>query len=160
GAVCAGLALLCCWAARGTRVFRTGVLAALALAWALPGPVLGLGLRELFRGPAWLPGGGLLRPLFFTGASALPLLWVDVVRFLPSGVAVLWPAMRLIPPERLDAARVDGAAPGAELRLVVWPAVAGACLRAGLAAGILSLGELSAGKLVSTPGFKSYAEQI
>jgi ABC-type spermidine/putrescine transport system permease subunit II len=46
------------------------------------------------------------------------------------------------------------------LRHVVWPRAAGACARAALAAGVLSLGELSAGKLVSTPGAPSYAEVI
>jgi ABC-type Fe3+ transport system permease subunit len=35
-----------------------------------------------------------------------------------------------------------------------------AALRASLAVSVLSLGELSAGKLVSTPGWPSYAEML
>ena len=46
GAFSAGLALLACWAALGSRWFRNGVLVLMALAWATPGPVVGLGLKE------------------------------------------------------------------------------------------------------------------
>jgi ABC-type Fe3+ transport system permease subunit len=75
-------------------------------------------------------------------------------------VAILWPVIRLIPAELRDAARVDGARPRDELRFVVWPLGASACLRAGLAVAVLSLGELSAGKLVETPGSQTFAHKV
>ncbi len=177
GISCALLALLACWAAAGSRRFRFGVLVLMAAAWSLPGPVIGLGLKDTIAGllnavgPPALPeaatkgdGAAPLRsPLavaLWYGPSSIPLWWVDAIRFFPCAVALLWPVVRLVPPELRDAARVDGARPWDELRHVVWPRAAGAWARAALAAGVLSLGELSAGKLVSTPGAPSYAEVV
>jgi ABC-type Fe3+ transport system permease subunit len=161
GAFCAGLGLVTCWAALGTRWFRGGVLALMAVAWALPGPVIGLALKESIRRPLELAGWPLLPTRWlWNGPSVLPVLWVDVIRFFPCAVAVLWPVVRLLPPDLRDAARVDGMPPGGELRHVVWPLTSVACLRATLAVAVLSLGELSGGKLVSTPGSPSYAEVI
>ena len=45
GAAGAALAFAACWAALGAPRFRTGVLVLMALAWATPGPVVGLGLK-------------------------------------------------------------------------------------------------------------------
>jgi ABC-type Fe3+ transport system permease subunit len=132
----------------------------LATAWTLPGPVLGLGLKAAFQFLSRLSGGGFVESLLETGPSALPVLWVDLVRFTPFAAAVLWPTVRRLPQELFDAAAVDGAGPWRQLTHVAFPLSAAACLRAGLAAGVLSLGEISAGKLVSTTGFKTYAEQI
>jgi iron(III) transport system permease protein len=159
GVSCALLGLVACWAVVGTRWFRFAVLVLMAAAWALPGPVIGLGLKDtiavlLDRVP---------RPLgqaLYYAPSPLPLWWIDAIRFFPCAVALLWPVVRLVPPELCDAAKVDGARPWQELRHVVWPRAAGAWARAALAAGVLSLGEVSAGKLVSTPGAPSYAEVV
>ena len=68
--------------------------------------------------------------------------------------------MRLIPPELHDAARVDGARPWQEFRYVFWPVTRRATGRAALAVSILSLGELSAGKIVSTPGCATWAQRV
>ncbi len=65
-----------------------------------------------------------------------------------------------MPAELSDAARVDGATPAQELRHVVWPLLGSAVARAALAVAVLSLGEISAGKLVATPGMPSYATDI
>jgi iron(III) transport system permease protein len=161
GAISAGLALLACWAALGSRWFRNAVLVLMALAWAMPGPVVGLGLKETID--ALLRATHDLRPLriaLWDGPSPLPLLWVDVIRFFPYAVAVLWPVVRLTPPELRDAARVDGAPPLREFLSVILPMYMAAALRAALAAAVLSLGEISAGKLVMTPGWDSFAQNV
>ncbi len=161
GAVSASLALLSCWAALGSRWFRIGILVLMALAWATPGPVVGLGLNETIQGLLNITHSPRLLavPLYY-GPSMAPLLWVYTIRFFPYAVAVLWPVVRLTPPELSDAARVDGATPLQEFRLVMWPMFSSACLRAAVAAAVLSLGEVSAGKLVSTPGMPSFAETV
>jgi iron(III) transport system permease protein len=161
GALCAVLALLACWLSVGARRFGAAVLALMAVAWAMPGPVVGLGLlgtidRLLRLTGEWRP----LAVALWHGPSLVPLLWVDVLRFFPFAVAVLWPVVRLLPAELRDAARVDGARPGQELRYVVLPLTAPACLRAALVAAVLSLGEISAGKLVSTPKKPGFAEVV
>ncbi len=90
----------------------------------------------------------------------MPLLWIDVIRYFPCAMALLWPVARLLPAELTDAARVDGAAPVQELRHIVWPTLSAVFVRAALAGAVLSLGEVSAGKLVATPGMPSYATDI
>jgi iron(III) transport system permease protein len=160
GVACAGLGLVTCWAALGTRWFRGGVLALMAVAWAMPGPLVGLGLLWTIDRLLDLTRSRLLEQLLWYGPSLVPAFWVDLIRFFPCAVAVLWPVMRLLPPDLRDAARVDGARPGQELRFVVWPLSAAACLRAGLAVAVLSLGELSASKLVLLPGKPTFASEV
>jgi ABC-type Fe3+ transport system permease subunit len=105
-------------------------------------------------------GSRWLAILLYHGPSPLPLVWVDVIRLTPCAVALLWPVVRLLPAELSDAARVDGASPSQELRHVVWPLTRAVFGRAALAVGVLALGELSAGKLVATPGMPGYATEI
>jgi iron(III) transport system permease protein len=160
GLLCGVLALLTCWAAREARWFRVGVLILMAVVWATPGPVIGLGLKAAMARLLDLTGSRVLERWLWHGPSPVPLLWIDLIRFFPFAVAVLWPVVRLLPRELLDAARVDGATPTQELVHVVVPLTASTWLRAALVGAVLSLGELSAGKLVSTPGLPSYAEVV
>jgi ABC-type Fe3+ transport system permease subunit len=160
GAAAALLGLLTCWLARGSRWFHTAVLLLVGAAWALPGPVVGLGLKAAIALLMDLDRSGLAARLLYHGPSPVPVLWADLVRFFPCAVALLWPVVRLLPPELCDAARTDGARPAQELRHVVWPLTAPSVLCAGLAVGVLCLGELSAGKLVATPGSPTYAHEV
>jgi iron(III) transport system permease protein len=160
GGLCAALGLAACWAALETRRFRAGVLVLMALAWSMPGPVLGSGLKATIDQLLSLTHSAWLRQLLWDGPSSAPVLWVDLIRFFPCAVAVLWPVTRLLPVELRDQARVDGATPGQELFRVVLPLSAAAWFRAALAVAVLALGELSAGKIVSTPDKETYAEAI
>ncbi|HXG10269.1 MAG TPA: ABC transporter permease subunit [Gemmataceae bacterium] len=190
GAAAAGLALLACWLATERRWFRLAVLVLAVTAWALPGPLIGIGLKETIdrmmnledrivgadrSATAGTTAEGstktqpptdkasLFRPVrkaLYEGPSPLPVMWAYLVRFFPFAVALLWPVVRLVPRELRDAARVDGARPAQELRHVVWPLSAAAVVRAGLAAAVLALGELSASKLVATPGSYLFAHEI
>jgi iron(III) transport system permease protein len=160
GVVCAVLALLSAWAAAGSRWFRPAVLILVAIAWALPGPIVGLGLKKTIAGLLDATDSRVLAQVLWYGPSPAPLLWANLLRFFPFALAMLWPAVREVPPELREAARVDGAGPAAELWLVIRPLTAPAFWRTVLAVGVLSLGELSAGKLVSTPGMPSFAETI
>jgi iron(III) transport system permease protein len=175
GAAAAGLGLVICWLAVGCRWFHAGALVLMAAVWALPGPVIYGGLDEtiqqllngvdMVRGlaPGTAGKSDLANPIaraLWYGPSPIPILWVYLLRFFPLAVAVLWPIVRLLPEELRDAARVDGARPGQELRFVVLPLTAPACVRAGLAVTVLSLGELSASKLLTTPGSQTFAHQV
>src|SRR4029453_18639633 len=46
GMAATSLALVCCWLAIEARWFYTLLLGLMAAAWALPGPVIGIGLKE------------------------------------------------------------------------------------------------------------------
>jgi iron(III) transport system permease protein len=163
GALAAGLGLMVCWLALDSRWFHAGALILMAAVWTMPGPIFGGGLDEMnlqfitlvnARADTWIGKA------FWYGPSPLPSLWVHVLRFFPCAIALLWPIVRLIPRELRDAARVDGARPSQELRYILLALAAPACVRAGLAVAVLSLGELGASKLVSTPGSKTFAHEV
>jgi iron(III) transport system permease protein len=164
GVVAAVLALIACWLARDHLGWRLGLAVLIAAAWAAPGPVVGVGLKMSIErlvnledrfvpdGPGWL--------LLYNGPSMVPALWADLLRLFPFAVALLWPAVRLVPSSLTDAVRADGASPAVELRHVVWPLSATAVGKAVLAVAVLALGELSASKLVATPGGGTFAHEV
>jgi iron(III) transport system permease protein len=160
GAVTAGLGLILCWLAIGARWFQAAALALMAIVWALPGPILGLGMKSAISAILDVVPFYPLAVALYYGPSPLPVAWVDMVRFFPCAVAVLWPVVRLLPAELRDAARVDGARPQQELWHVVLPLALPACLRAGMAVMVLSLGEIAAGKLAATPGSVTFAQEV
>jgi iron(III) transport system permease protein len=160
GVVTAGLALLTCWLALGTRWFHAAVLLLIAAAWALPGPIVGLGLKGAINHLLDHDWNGVLARVLYYGPSPAPVLWAYLLRFFPCAVVVLWPVVRLLPRDLRDAARVDGAGPGRELRYVVAPLTFPALVRAVLVVAVLALGELSAGKLVETPGSQTFAHEV
>jgi iron(III) transport system permease protein len=160
GGGAAVLALVACWLAVEARHFRWFILALMAIAWAMPAPVVGVGLKKTIH---LVLTAIPLKPVavaLYHGPSPLPELWVDIIRFFPCAVAVLWPIVRLLPPELRDAARVDGARPWQELRYVILPLTRPAVLRAALAVAVLALGELGAGKVVWTPGSITFAHEL
>ena len=69
------MALTACWLALEGRAFRMGVLALVALAWALPGPVLGLGLMGVLQvlgpGSGW---GDFVGAVTFDASAASVLV--------------------------------------------------------------------------------------
>jgi iron(III) transport system permease protein len=166
GGLIAGLALVVCWLAVGARWFRLGVLYLMAAAWALPGPVIGLGLKDTFF--VLMNATGLLSTSAFAGVatvlyfgpSPVPLFWACLVRFFPCAVALLWPMVRTLPPELREAGQVEGARPWQELCYIVWPLTSLSVVRTAWAVAILSLGELGASKLVEVPGSMTFAHEI
>jgi iron(III) transport system permease protein len=161
GSVAGGLALLLGWVCLEAPRYRVAVFALLALACATPGPVIGLGLKGLIDDLlSWTGSPGLLSRLLWDGPSYLPLFWVHLIRFLPCALALVWPVLRLVPHEWRDLARVDGATPGQELRYLYLPLALPSVGRSALAVAVLALGELSAGKVVSTPQAQGYAELV
>ncbi len=160
GGVAAALGLAACWSVLGSRGFRAVVLVLVAVAWATPGPVVGLGLMAAIDRLVGWTGPGVVADLLWYGPSSAPVLWANVVRFFPCAAAVLWPAVRTLPAELREAARVEGAGPLREFAAVVVPLTASAWLLAALAAAVLALGEVSAGKLVSTAGKATWAHDV
>lgn len=157
GGITAGLALLACWLALESRALRTLTLVLMALLWALPAPVLGLGLKDAIEGLLDQTHSAVLAAILYYGPSPLPVMWADLLRFFPFAVALLWPTVRLLPRELREAARLDGARPVQELLILVVPLTSVITVRTALAVMVLSLGELTAGKLVETPGAQTLA---
>jgi ABC-type Fe3+ transport system permease subunit len=153
-------ALWCAWLARGSRWFEASIWLLAALLWAIPGPLLGVGLLDLIGRLMELPGGSVFKLLLYERPSPLPNLWICCLRFFPLALAALWPLVRLIPPELEEAAVMDGLAPFARFRRVVLPVMRGPLLWTALGVAVLTLGELSASKLVTTPGFTPLAHHV
>ncbi len=159
----AGMALV--YAYRDFPTPAVGIVAALAL-------LAGLGLRSgPQRGAAWMLGavalavawllpdswgqtittlGGHAVPEVYDSAVALGL--AAVLRTFPYALLVLWPSVRTIPRELLDAAAVDGLGEWGQIRKVAFPGTRPAIVAAWGVAFVLALGELPATNLVTPPG--------
>jgi ABC-type spermidine/putrescine transport system permease subunit II len=163
GAVAALLAGVAAWLARESPFFRGVIVVLAAISWAAPGPLIGFGINRSIQEVLDLEtrwNGHALGYLLYTGPSLLPALWADIVRLWPFALALVWPAVRAIPREQLEAARVDGAGPVAEFKLAVFPAVRPALVRAGIVVAVLALGEVSASKIVATVRGQTLAHDI
>ena len=128
--------------------------------WVIPGPILGIGLKQSIAWILDITHSEFLADLLYYGPSPIPMIWAFVIRFFPAAVAMLWPVVRMLPRELLESARVDGATPGHEFRLVVWPLTRWSWVMAALASATLAMGELSASKLAETPGSQSFAHAV
>ncbi len=154
------LALLACWLARDSRPFRILVGSLVVLALALPGPIVGLGMKQTIALVLKLTDSEMLAQALYHGPSLLPVAWVQTVRLFPVAMVLLWPVVRLLPGALLETARLEGASPGQEFRHVVFPLAFRTWLLAVLVVAALSLGEISASKLVCTPGAYPFAVKL
>src|SRR5262249_41869760 len=141
----------------------------LALTIATPGPVVGLGLNttiqrildltSLLPTPL-MPVHAFLKVVLYGSPSYVPIVWINVIRFLPYGCILIWPVARLYPRELRDLARLDGLGLWTELRVAIGPYLLPIAVQAGVAITALSLGELSAGKLVETAGAPTLSHEL
>jgi iron(III) transport system permease protein len=142
------LAWALAWKGRRSSGWRWVAAVSVALALAAPGPVAGMALVYAYRG---------FPPLY---DSAGMIVLAAVLRTFPYALLVLWPAVRALPPEFLDAAAVDGLGPGGQARRVAIPLTRAAAVAAWCVAFTLALGELPATNLVTPPGVTPLAVVI
>jgi iron(III) transport system permease protein len=140
------------YARRGRRRVWTG-LASVVWLWAIPGPVVGLGIIALMNQPdSW--------STWLYDRTILPPVLGCVVHSLPLATLILWLAMRSLPTEFLEAAELEGASLWQRWWLIAlplrWPALA----LAWVVAFLVSLGELDASVLVSPPGVLPLSNHI
>jgi iron(III) transport system permease protein len=160
GFLAAGLALFAAWLARASRPLRFLLLGLAVLAWVMPAPIVGIGLSDVIMELLnWLPDT-FIADLLYYGKSPLPIIWVHLIRFFPFALAIAWPAVRLVPTDLRDAARLEGAGPLGEFWHVYLPSTWRASLIAALAVTALCLGEIGAGARVETPGWETFAKLL
>ncbi len=130
------------WAEGLLRRFGAWLWAAVILLLAVPAPLLGIGLIMCLNNRifGWL----------YDSPAVLVLAWVT--RALPYAVLVLLPAVRRIPTELREEARLAGAGWLQRLLFVVMPLAWRGLLCAWLLSFVLSIGELGASVLVCPPG--------
>lgn len=167
GVVTAWLARRACWHAARSRWFAGLLVAVCVLLFLAPGPVVGFGLKwdiqQLVQFEDRLLGGRNtvsfppVATVLYDQPSPLPVLWAVVVRLFPLACAVLWPAVRSIPHELYEAAAIDD---GNEWRWVVAPHTRRAFVAAAVGVTVLSMGEVSAAKVVCPPGYRSFILEL
>jgi iron(III) transport system permease protein len=149
---------------------RTGTMILVASAmtiWLAPGPIVGLGMKDtssmllsmeesVLATTGWKPDFPPLRTMLYDQPSPVPAIWASTVRFFPVAVAMILPAMLAVPKELWDQARLDGLGIVFLFRRVIAPLTGPAANRAFAAVAVLSLGEVSASKLVQPPAYRSY----
>lgn len=153
GITVALIVLFLVWLARGSKRFENLLWWLTSLLWSIPGPIVGLGLLGVIQQLLEMPGQPIWSALLYGQPSPLPNVWVVVIRYFPVAWLVIWPVARLLPREWDELAYLDGASPWQRLWRVYWPNLAGPIIWVGLGVGLLSLGEISASKLVTTPGY-------
>lgn len=154
------IALILCSLAREKRFWRVFLMMLMILAWALPGPVVGLSLKRWIHLLLDLTHWRWLEDVLHYGPSSVPVIWAQSIRLLPFAVIFLWPTLRQLPQRLLESARIDGANFSQEWRYIIWPWMRRACLLSLLLVSALSFGELSASELVSTPGAETFVEEL
>ncbi|MBN1441424.1 MAG: iron ABC transporter permease [Planctomycetes bacterium] len=135
-----GLAWILVRSARWRGVVGLGLVILLAL----PAPLLGVGLIQIFNRPG-LPGAIYDSPAMLVIAHA--------TRFLPAAVILLAAAIRTIPRRLEEQARADGCSTFGVWRHVVLPLAAPSVLLAMLVVAALAAGELPCSLLVTPPGY-------
>lgn len=119
-----GLALLLDRPGRGYALVRGAIFSAYVVSWVAVA-LLFVGLVDPVAGPLgpvvrWL-GTGAISPLARPTSALAVLAAVTVWKLAGYTMVVYLAALRTVPPELLEAARLDGAGPVARFRYVVWP---------------------------------------
>jgi iron(III) transport system permease protein len=140
------------WSRRGGwRAFPLAV--ALAVGIAVPGPLVATSIIWLLNRD--LPGFIWL----YDRTTAAPAL-AQAVRALPVAILIVWPALRSVRREVLEAATLDGAGNWTLLARVALPLRRRALAAAWLAGVAVALGDLSYSLLVIPPGQDTIQRRI
>lgn len=146
-------AVLAAWS-RTSVIGRGWTLYSAALAAAVPGPLLAMGLIALVNHPE-VP---LL--VFVYDRTIIPAVLAVTVKSLPVAALVLWMALRRVPRELLDAAALDGAGWHGRFWHVLLPEARLALVAAWLLSFAVGVGELGATVLLLPPGVETLSRQI
>jgi iron(III) transport system permease protein len=128
------------WLARKPGPWRWVVAATVALTLAVPGPVAGMALVL-----AYVPF-----PMVYDTPARVVLAYM--LRTLPYAVLVVWPAVRSLPVEYLEAASLEGYGPWGQARRVAIPLTLGAIAAGWGVSFALALGELPAANIAAPAG--------
>ncbi len=153
--VCVGLAILVVNAQRfGTPRLSRAATRAASIGYAVPGPVVGIGvLLTVVAADSGLEAIGLDLPGAVTTGSFLVLAYAYAVRFLAPGLAAVEPGIGQVPEEMTASARSLGATPTETIRRVHLPLSRAAIISAAVLVGVDALKELPIVLLLRPFGF-------
>ena len=153
-ATAATLAALILASFSNSQMGRWSTFAIICFALVIPGPLIGIGIIQLFHVFDW----PILAYLYDRTITA-PVL-AQFVKALPLSTLVLWSAVTNVPRELLESAAVDGAGRFGRFRHVIWPLVRRSAVVAWLVALAVSMGDLATSILVVPPGVETLAIHI
>ena len=136
------------WVSRKSRIWSTITISSACVALAVPGPVAGMAMLLAYHRIFWLYNSSAILILTF------------VVRTWTYALLVLWPAVRAVPQELLEAAELDGEGPLRRAWSVGLPLTRGAIALAWGVAFVVALGELPAAALIMPPGISTLTSRI
>ena len=90
----------------------------------------------------------------------MPNIWSGFLRFLPLAWLALWPIARTLPKEWDEAAWVDGASPWQRFWVLFFPMLIRPTWGIAIGVALLALGEISASKLITTPGYLPLSQHL
>lgn len=153
GLLAAATVLALAWIARGSSRWENTIWWLAAILWTLPGPILGIGLLDYILALVQMPCGNWISPWIYSEPSPIPTIWAAWLRFLPLAWLVVWPVIRTIPREWDELARLEGATPWQRFQLHEGAVLIRPSLYIAIGIALLTLGEISATKMVTTPGY-------
>lgn len=153
GMITAFFVLILVWLARNSRRLETLFWWSAAMLWSMPGPLIGLGLLSLIQLLLHSTGSFYWAKWLYREPSPVPNIWSGSLRFLPLAWLALWPIARMLPKAWDELAWLDGASPWRRFRVLVFPRLIMPTWCIALGVALLALGEISASKLVTTPGY-------
>jgi iron(III) transport system permease protein len=122
--------------ARGGGMRRWPAIAAAAICWAIPGPLVGLGLIGLLN---W----NVAPLIFLYDKTPLAPSLAMGIKALPIVILILWTAFASIPRQTIEAAQLDGAGRLALVWRIMLPQRAGAIAAAAVIAFAIGLADLA-----------------
>jgi iron(III) transport system permease protein len=164
GAITATAATLVTWQLRHSTRSRMVLLVISVLLALTPGPLIGLSIKELILTLVRLEASFFsalnltiamppLRLLLYDQPSPVPYIFACIVRYFPVAVLLIATAVARLPAGLIEQSMLDGLS---VWRMVGRPCVLPATVLATVVVAGLSLGEVSAGKLVLTPGCRLF----
>ena len=161
------------WLCRDSRPWRWIGVGATALAFALPGPVVGMAIVYAYREAPRLDFSVAFRLgvdnqvheiaqglKFSLYDSPLMMVIAGLSRTFAYALLIVWPAVRAIPREWLEAGAIDGLGPFGLARKVGISSTRGAIVAAWLVVFMLAFGELPATNLATPPGWNPLSVTI
>jgi len=154
--------LLLTWIAADAPRFQKVLFVLAAVALAVPGPILGIGLKEtILTIVTMVPWKPLSIVLYEGPESPVPVMWAHLMRFLPCAVAVFWPVVRQPVTNLGETLRLESSRPFDSFMLDLWPRARHTWSVLVLVLTALSLGEVGATAMsVETPGWQMYAHVL
>lgn len=165
GLLTAWLALAIALSTRSRPAARRRMRVIMLMLLAMPGPVLGYGIKSLISRlidlEEWVGiVDGPVRYWLYDEPNPLPVLLAQGWRFLPLAWLLLDAAVRAVPADVVESARSLGADRRTLLWRVLLPTLRGPYIVAAAAVAALSLGEVAGSKMVQIPGRETFAAEV